>query len=113
VARSVEVAKDFATDASFSCFGVGHDTFVGGDDDATELTGGKDGVGELLEVLGAEIETGGDHTALVDAAVQVNDDLAGAGIVNNGELGDVALRLHKAEELDQDLGDGSKDNLKT
>ncbi len=58
MARSVEVAKDFASDASFGSFGVGHDTFVGGDDDATELTGRKDSVSELLEVLGAEIETG-------------------------------------------------------
>ncbi len=55
---------------------VAHDTFVGGKDNDTELTGGEDGVGELLEVLGGEIETWADDTALVDATVQVNDDLA-------------------------------------
>ncbi len=76
MARSVEVAEDFASDASFGGIMVAHDTFVGGKDDDTELTGGEDGVGELLEVLGGEIETGGDDTALVDATVQVNDDLA-------------------------------------
>jgi len=91
---------------------VGHDTFVGGKNHDTELAGGEDGVGELLEVLEGEIEAGGDDTALVDATVQVDDNLSWTGIVNNGELVDVALLLHKAEELDQDLGDGSEDNLK-
>lgn len=55
---------------------MGHDAFVGGNDDDTELAGGEDGVGELLEVFGSEVETGGDDTALVDATVQVDDDLA-------------------------------------
>ena len=88
-----------------------HDTLVGGEDNVTELTGGEDGVGEVLEVLELQVETGGDDTALVEATVQVNDDLASAGIVNDGELVDVALGLHQAEDLDQNLGDGVEDNL--
>ena len=88
-----------------------HDTLVGGEDNVTELTGGEDGVGEVLEVLELQVETGGDDTALVEATVQVNDDLASAGIVNYGELVDVALGLHQAEDLDQNLGDGVEDNL--
>ena len=90
-----------------------HDTLVGGEDNATELTGGEDGVGEVLEVLELQVETGGDDTALVEATVQVNDDLASAGIVNDGELVDVALGLHQAEDLDQNLGDGVEDNLES
>ena len=88
-----------------------HDTLVGGEDNVTELTGGEDGVGEVLEVLELQVKTGGDNTALVEATVQVNDDLASAGIVNDGELVDVALGLHQAEDLDQNLGDGVEDNL--
>ena len=76
MARSVEVAKNFTSDAFEGSILVGHDTFVGGKDDDTKLAGGEDGVGELLEVLEGEIEAGGDDTALVDATVQVDDNLS-------------------------------------
>lgn len=88
-----------------------HNTLVGGQDDVAELTGGEDGVSEVLELVEGQVETGGDNTALVEATVQVNDDLATTGIVNDGELVDVALGLHEAEDLDQHLGDGVEDNL--
>lgn len=88
-----------------------HNTLVGGQDDETELTGGEHGVGEVLELVELEIETGGDNTALVEATVEVNNNLASAGIVDDGELVDVALGLHQTEDLDKDLGDGVEDNL--
>ena len=89
-----------------------HNTLVGGKDDVAELTGGEDGVGEVLELVEGQVETGGDNTALVEATVQVNDDLATTGIINDGELGDVTLGLHETEDLNQHLGDGVEDNLK-
>ena len=91
---------------------MGHDALVGGDNDEAELTGGEDGVDEVLEVCDLEIETGRDDTALVHATVELNDDLAGASIVNNGELVDVSLLLHEAEELNEGLGDRAEDHLK-
>jgi len=90
---------------------VVHNTLVGSQDEDTELSGGEDGVGEVLEVLELEVETGGDDTALVQTAVEVDNDLTIAGVVNDLELGDVAVSLHHLEELDEHLGDGAEDNL--
>jgi hypothetical protein len=110
--HSVEVANDLATNLLIESLGVGHDALVGGDHDEAELTGGEDGVDEVLEVSDLEIETGRDDTALVHAAVELNNDLAGATVVNNGELVDVALSLHETEELNKGLGDRAEDHLK-
>ena len=109
--RSVEEAEDFATDMLGTSLVVVHDALVGGQDDNTELTGGEDGVGEVLELAEGKIEAGGDDTALVQTTVEVDNDLAGASIVDDLELVDVAVLLHDLEEFDEDLGGGSKDNL--
>eukprot|EP00356_Strombidium_inclinatum_P002455 CAMPEP_0170479390 /NCGR_PEP_ID=MMETSP0208-20121228/646_1 /TAXON_ID=197538 /ORGANISM="Strombidium inclinatum, Strain S3" /LENGTH=122 /DNA_ID=CAMNT_0010751777 /DNA_START=77 /DNA_END=445 /DNA_ORIENTATION=- len=90
---------------------VVHDTLVGGEDDVTELSGRQDGGGELLEVLELEVESGGDDTALVQSSVEVDDDLAGSHVVEDLELIDVAMLLHSLEELNNDLGHGSEENL--
>jgi len=109
--RSVEVSEDLATDMLLTGLFVVHNTLVGGEHDETELTGGEDGGGEVLEVLELEIETGGDHTALVESSVELNNDLASAGIVDDLELVDVSMSLHDSEELDENLGDRSEENL--
>ena len=90
---------------------VVHDTLVGGQNDNAELTGGKDGGGEVLEFLEGEVETGRDDTALVETTVEVHDDLAIASVIDDLELIDVAVLLHDLEELDEDLGGGTEDNL--
>ena len=108
---SVEEAEDLTTDMLGTGLVVVHDTLVGGKDDNTELTRGKDSSAEVLELVEGEIETGRDNTALVEAAVEVDNDLATAGIIDNLELVDVTVSLHHAEELDQHLGDGTEDDL--
>ena len=108
---SVEETEDFATDMLGTSLVVVHDALVGREDENTELTGRKDSVGEVLELSEGKIEAGGDDTALVEATVEVDNDLAGALIINDLELVDVAVLLHDTEELDQDLRDGSEDNL--
>ena len=108
---SVEETENLATDSLSFGFLVVHDALVGGQNHVAELAGGQHGVGEVLEVLQLKVETGGDDTALVEATVQLNDDLAGAGIIDDGEFADVALGLHQTENLDQHLGDWVKDNL--
>ena len=89
-----------------------HDALVGRQDESAELTGWKDGVAEVLEVLELEIEVGGDHSTLVESSVEVHNDLSATGIVDDLEFTDVSMRLHDSQELDQGLGDWSKDNLK-
>ena len=92
---------------------VVHDALVGREDENTELTGGEDSVGEVLELSQGEIEAGGDDTALVQAAVQVDDDLASTLVIDDHEIINVAVLLHDLEELDEHLGDGSQDHLKS
>ena len=77
----------------------------------SELTGGEHGGAEVLELVQLQVEAGRDHTALVEAAVQFNNDLSSAGIVNHGELVDVAVLLHKTRDLNQHLGNGVQDDL--
>lgn len=71
---------------------VVHDAVGRGQDDLAELSGGQDVIHKLLEVLELKVVAGRDHTALVEAAVQLDNDLAGALVVNNLEFVDVAYR---------------------
>ena len=109
--RSVEETEDFSTDMLGTGLVMVHDALVGGEDEHAELTGGEDGVGEVLELSQRQIEARRDDTALVEATVEVDDDLAGAGVIDDLELVDVAVLLHDLEELDQHLGGGPQDNL--
>ena len=90
-----------------------HDALVSGEDKSSELTGGEHGGAEVLEVLELDVEVGGDHTALVQSSVEVDDDLASAGVVDDLELTDVSVGLHDLEELHEGLGDGSQNNLQS
>ena len=89
-----------------------HDTLVSRQDDFAELTGWKDSVCEILEVPELKIEVRRDHTAFVKSSIEVHADLSTTSVVDDLEFTDVAMLLHDAEELDQSLGDWSKDNLK-
>ena len=109
--NSVEETENLSSDFLLSGLDVVNNTLVGGEDDETELSGWENLWDKLLEVLELEVESWGDDTALVQSSVKVNDDLAGSGIVNNLELVDVTMLLHKSEELDDNLGDWSKENL--
>ena len=100
---SVEETEDLATDLLSTGLLVVHDALVGGQDDVAELTGWEHGGAEVLELGEGEVEAGRDHTALVEATVQVNDDLASTSIVDHGEVVDVALLLHESQDLDQHL----------
>jgi hypothetical protein len=90
---------------------VVHDTSRGGEDDVTEGTGGEKGRDPLLDLGETDVEAGGDDTALVDAAVELDDDLARTVVVDLLELLDVAVLLHDGEEADDDLGRGADENL--
>jgi hypothetical protein len=69
---------------------VVHDTGGGSQDDETELTGGKELDDPLLDVAELDVVAGGDDTGLVDAAVELDDNLAVAVVINLLELANVA-----------------------
>jgi hypothetical protein len=69
---------------------VVHDTSGGGQDDETELTRGQELDSPLLEVTELDGVAGVDDTALVETAVELDDDLARAVVVNFLEFTNVA-----------------------
>jgi hypothetical protein len=71
---------------------VVHDAVRGGQHDDAELTRRHQLGDPLLEFAVLDVEARGNDTALVDAAVQVNDDLAGAAVVDDLELTNVAWK---------------------
>lgn len=66
-----------------------HDTSRGGQNDVTELTRGQELGGPGLKVTELNGVAGVDDTALVETAVQLDDDLARAVVVNFLELANV------------------------
>lgn len=66
-----------------------HDTSRGGQDDVAELTGREQLDNPLLELGEADVVAGGDDTGLVEAAVELDDDLAGAVVIDLLELANV------------------------
>lgn len=69
---------------------VVHDTSRGGEDDVAELTGRQQLDNPLLEVAETDVVAGGDDTSLVEAAVKLDNNLAGAVVVDLLELANVA-----------------------
>ena len=94
-----------------SSIDVVHDSLVGSQHDVAELSGGKQVIHELLEVLDLKVESGGDDSALVQSSVEVNHDLSASLIIDDLELVDVSMLLHDSQELDDDLRDWSQENL--
>lgn len=88
--RLVEEADDLAGDVLAAGLLLVHDTSRGGEDDVAELTGRKELDNPLLELSEADVVAGRDDTALVEAAVELDNDLAGAVVIDLLELADVA-----------------------
>ena len=97
----VEEANDLARNVLASGLLVVHDAGRGGEDDIAELTGREQLDNPLLELGEADVVAGGDDTGLVEAAVELDDDLAGAVVIDLLELANVAW--------DNELVDVSRD----
>lgn len=69
---------------------VVHDTGRGGEDDVAELTRWQELDNPLLEVVELDVVAWADDTGLVEAAVELDDDLAVAVVINLLELSNVA-----------------------
>lgn len=81
-----------------------HDAIGGGQHQVAELTRWKEVAGKLLNSRHGDIESGGNHTALVDAADELHDNLSCSVVVNDLQVTNVAVLLHHLQELDDDLG---------
>lgn len=69
---------------------VVHDTSRGGQDDVTERTGREQQVDPVFNLRQLNVESGRDDSGLVDATVELDDDLAGSVVVDLLELLNVA-----------------------
>ena len=86
----VEETKNLASNVLPPGLLVVHDTGRGGKDNITELTRGQQLDNPLLHVAELDVVAGGDDTGLVDAAVELDDNLAVAVVVDLLELANVA-----------------------
>jgi len=70
-------------------------------------------LGEITSVhlVESNIESWGDDSALIESAVELDDDLASSVIIDNFEFTNVAVLHHDLEELDDDFRGGSDQNL--
>jgi hypothetical protein len=107
----VEETNDLASDVLAAGLLVVHDTGRGGEDDVAELTGREQLDNPLLELGETDVVAGRDDSDLVEAAVELNNDLAGSVVVDLLELANVTVSLHDSEELDDDLGRRSDQDL--
>ena len=75
----------------------------------TELSGWQEVCGPLFHVSESNIESGGDHTTLVESACQVDNNLASTMIIDDLKLANVTMLHHYSEEADDNFGAGPED----
>lgn len=92
VPRLVEETDDLARDVLPTGLLVVHDTSGGGQDDVAELTRGQQSNSPLLKVGQLDVVAGRDDTSLVETAVELDNDLAGAVVIDLLELANVSWR---------------------
>lgn len=88
--RLVEEAEDLAGNVLATSLLVVHDTGRGGQDDVTERTRGQELLNPVLNLTELDVEARRDDTTLVDAAVELDDNLTGTVVVDLLELANVA-----------------------
>jgi len=80
--RLVEETNDLSGNVLATGLLVVHDTGRGGEDHVSELTGWQELHNPLLEIGQTDVVAGGDDTGLVEAAVELDDNLARSVVVN-------------------------------
>lgn len=86
----VEETDDLSSDVLPPGLLVVKDTSRGGKDDVAKLTRRQELDNPLLEIAKLNVVAGRDNAGLVDATVQLDDDLAVAVVVDFLELANVA-----------------------
>lgn len=77
----------------------------------SELLGWENLGDPSLDVLQGDVESWGDDSALVDSSEELDDDLVRSVVIDQLELSDVSVLLHLLQELDEDLGGWSEEDL--
>jgi hypothetical protein len=72
-----------------------HNTIGGTQNNLTELPGWQKVDNPLLNFTHGDVKTGGDDTALVQAAIEFDDDLLGAVIIDDFKFSNVAFEGRK------------------
>jgi len=99
----VKEPNDLSCNVFSSRLFVVHDARGGCEDNVAELTRWKELDNPLLEICETDVVPGRDDTSLVETAIQLNDDLARAVVINLFELTNVPVLLHDAQELNNNL----------
>jgi len=107
----VEEPNDLSCDVLSSRLLVVHDTCGCGEDHVSELTGWQKLDDPLLEIAETDVVSWGDDTGLVETAVQLNDNLSCSVVIYLLKFTNVSMLLHNTEELDDDLGARSDQDL--
>jgi hypothetical protein len=89
----VEETKDLSGNVLPPGLLVIHDTGRGGEDDVAELTRREQLDNPLLEITELDVVAGRDNTGLVNATVELDNDLAVAVVVDLFELADVTCKM--------------------
>lgn len=90
VPHLVEEADDLAGNVLSSGLLVVHDAGRSGENDVAELTRGQQLDDPLLKITKTDVVAGRDDTSLVETAVELDNDLAVAVVINLLELANVA-----------------------
>lgn len=86
----VEEPNDLSSNVLATGLLVVHDTSRGGEHHVSELTGRQELDDPLLEIGETDVVAGGDDTGLVEAAVELDDDLAGSVVIDFLEFANVS-----------------------
>ena len=108
---SIEESDNFASNMSFSAFLMGEDALGGGEHEMAELSGGEDVAGPFFEFRENDVVPGRDDSALVDPSNELNDNLLASVIIDDFKLSNIVVFLHDSQELDENLGGGSEEDL--
>lgn len=109
--RLVEVTEDLARYVFPASFLMVHNTRRGGEDHKAERTSWKHCRHPLLHLAQRNGVTWRDNTTLVETANKLDHDLAGAVVINDFKVTNVAVLLHDTQEPDHNPGRWTDENL--
>lgn len=89
----VKEAKDFSSSLLASSLFVCHNSVRCRKDEVTKLPGWQQVHDPFLNFVIWHVETRGNHTTLIETTIQLDDNLAGAVIIDNFEFANVSCVL--------------------
>lgn len=88
--RSIEESNHFSSNLLPPGLFVIHNSLASGQHDVTELTRRQQATNPVLNFVGTNVKTGGDDAALVEPAVELNDNLARPMVVHKLKLANIS-----------------------